>query len=177
MSAKTSIRTVHIKIKDEFTPYLLAITREMRSTSREIHFLEMAYYALANAEAAAEAEELGLIEVAQLAIPIIGVLAEGMSKFAAANLIRQRGAGIIPVGQTAPGQVRTLMSSGPIWGHAGEQIGRISAPMPAGAGEGGGFTVQIDNLTLARDGEDPESVGRTFTYLRAGTLSAEVPAS
>ena len=45
-----------------------------------------------------------------------------------------------------------------------------------GAG-GGGFSVNVDTLNLVRDGDDPESVGRTFTHVRSGMLSADVPSS
>lgn len=176
MSSRTSVRTVNIKIKDEFTPYLMAISREMRSTSREIHFLEMAFYALEEAEAAAEAEELGLIEIAQLAIPVIGVFAAGVSMMAGAALISHRGAGIIPVGQTRVGEARKLMSSGPVWGHAGESLGRLGPPESMGAGEGAGFYVNIEDLQMQPDGETPQAIGSMFRQVR-NSYSTDIPST
>ena len=127
--SKDTTRQITLKTKDETVPLLLAISREMRSTSREIHFLEMAYYALEDAETAAAAGELTLIDIAQLAIPVIGVFASMISMLAGAQLISQRGAGIIPVAQTAPGQFRMVQSTGPALLHAGEVVSR---PMVAG---------------------------------------------
>lgn len=149
----------------------------MRAVSREIHFLEMAFKALQVAEEAAAAGELTMIDVANMAIPIIGVFAGIVSMVAGASLIQQRGTGIIPVGQTRGGEARTIMSSGPVWGHAGETIGRLGPPEAIGGGGEGGFTVQVQQLTLARDGEDAESVGRSFAHIRAGVLSTDIPAS
>lgn len=168
---------MNVRIRDDSVSKTLAIARVMTSLAREIHMVQLAYEALADSELLAEAAGGNFVAMATLAIRALGVIGGAARVGAAGALMGGGGAGIVPVGQTRPGEARTLMSSGPVWGHAGETLGRLGPPEKAGGGGGGGFSVQVQQLTLARDGEDAESVGRTFAHIRAGVLSTDVPAS
>jgi hypothetical protein len=169
-------RTVNIKIKDDATAGLLAVARVMSGLRSTIHMVALAYKALADAELMAKVAQGDFVSVATVAFRLLGIFAAGTRTIGAGTLAMGGGGGLIPVGQTRMGEARVLTSSGPVWGHAGETIGRLGPPEKAGAG-GGNFTVQADNINLVRDGEDAESVGRTFAHFRAGVLSTDVPSS
>ena len=192
---------MRIRAIDETSPVLIGISRTMGGMRREITALRAMLKLLAADEmiGAETAELFG--DALAYAIPVIG-LAAGLISMAIGMTITSRRAAI-PIGQTAPGQARALAASGPIFAHAGEVIGRpmpfptreviterpvlSKAPAPGAAeprpyaqtrrGTQGDFVVQAENINLVRDGEDPESVGRSFAHVRAGVLSTELPAS
>ena len=143
----------------------------MGGMRREITALRIMLRLLADDEIMAAIAAGDLAAMLQMAIPIIGIAAGLITMAVGARLTATRAA--IPIGQTLPGQTRMLNETGVFMGHKGETIGR---PI-AGKGGGGDFSVQVANLTLSRDGEDAESVGRTFAHIRAGVLSTDVPAS
>ena len=160
MSQGTTNRTINVKATDNTTSTLLAVARTARSVSREIHFLQMAFDILAESE-------LTAATAAQLAIPIIGIFAAGISILAGARLIQAR-EGILPVGQTAPGEYRMMRGTGPILGHAGEIISR---PMQGGAGGPQGLTMNFYNARISgrRDVQeilDDLSTGVQYSQLR-----------
>ena len=175
MSSKTAVRTVNVRIKDDTVSGLLATARVVTSLAREIHMLQLAYKALADSELMAKAAAGDFTAIATLEIRTLGIFGGGARVGAAIGLAGGGGVGIIPVGQTRGGEARMLTSSGPVWGHVGETLGRLSPPEKMGGG--GDFSVNVQQLTLARDGEDAESVGRSFAHIRAGVLSTDVPAS
>lgn len=176
MSSKTAVRTVDVRIKDSSASGLMAIARMMTSLAREINMVRMAYEALADSELMAEAAGGDFVAMATLAIRALGVLGGAARVGAAGALLGGGGAGIVPVGQTRGGEVRQLAGSGPVWAHAGESLGRLGPPEKAGGG-GGGFNMNIEHVTLAKDGDDPEAFGRFYTHVRAGVLSSDIPAS
>ena len=164
-----------VRIRGSAAAEMLSVARVATSLAREINMLRLAYIALADSELLAKAAAGDFTAIATLAIRTLGIFGGGARVGAAVGLAAGGGVGIIPVGQTRVGEMRTLTSSGPVWGHVGESMGRLTPPKPTG--EGGGFNVQVAQLNLQRDGEDPESVGRTFAHIRAGVLSTDVPAS
>lgn len=173
MSAKTSehIKTVRIVAKDETTSIMLGISRTMGGMRREISALRMMLRLLADDEfmAALAAGELG--EMLQIAIPIIGIAAGLISMLVGMRITATRAA--IPIGQTLPGQIRSIGATGPIMAHAGEIIGR---PMGGGFGGGGGFNFTIENFNADVGGNSPLEAGRYFRLVR-DALSTDIPLS
>jgi hypothetical protein len=115
---------------------------------------------LANDEIMAAVAAGDFAAMAQLAIPVIGVITAGISIVAGAQITASRAA--MPVGQTAPGQFRSITGTGAMIVDAGEIIGRpqlpttpaaITPPSVPGSLIPGtlpsGFTFNFPNATLS----------------------------
>jgi len=156
MSSKAISRQITIKATDSTTSTLLAVARTARSVSREIHFLQMAFDILAESE-------LTAATAAQLAIPIIGIFAAAVSMYAGARMIQAR-SGVIPVGQTQPGEYRVATGTGPMIIDKGEVISR---PMQgSGPGSGGGTTtINMYDTRISRNVDAEEFLGELSLFL------------
>lgn len=90
--------------------------------------------ALESAEYDAATGAMTLGSAMNLMVPVLGMIAAGISILAGISITQHRAA--IPVAQTSPGQWRQVQGQGavPIIAHGDELIGR--PPFPGGGGEG-----------------------------------------
>ena len=150
MSAERTLgRNIRVRAVDDTSAVLLGVIRTIRSVGREVSFLSRLMKVLADDEIMAGVAAGDFAAMAQLIVPVIGVVTAGLSIIAGARITQQRAA--LPVGQTSPGQFRAVQATGAAVVHEGEIIGRpalpstpaaITPPSPStnpapSAGEGG----------------------------------------
>ena len=132
MSDKSFNRTIRVRSTDDTTAVLLGVTRTMRAFRMEMIQLNRVLDVLADEEVMAGVAAGDMAAMMQLAIPVVGVIAAGISMAAGARITAARAS--IPVGQTAPGQVRGITESGIMHVDAGEIIGRPNVAASPTAG-------------------------------------------
>ena len=125
-SDRTLNRNIRVRSVDDTTSVMLGVIRTLRSVGREIGMLSRLMKILANDEIMAAVAAGDFAAMAQLAVPVIGVITAGISIVAGAQITASRAA--LPVGQTAPGQFRSITGTGAMIVDAGEIIGRPALP-------------------------------------------------
>ena len=141
----TRERNLLLGATDTSTPVLLGVARTIRAVSREIHFMIMFMAALEAAEEAAAVGALTLGTALKVAIPGLGLIAGLFAIPAALQLTQSKG--IVPVGQTMPGEFREIKSRNPIIPDVGEVLGRpMSFPMS-------GHEIKIGPVYISNEGD------------------------